>query len=68
MFNLPAGRFYLHRVIPSGCMIWAGFSIAQASSDPLPSHSSGMEAIYSPLHSATTDKFCIACALMLNAV
>lgn len=68
VFNLPAGRFYLHHVVPSHYMMWAEFSIALASSDLLPSHSSGLEAIYCPQHSAATDKFCIACALMLNAV
>lgn len=31
MFNLPAGRFYLHRVIPSGQRIWAGFSLSYLS-------------------------------------
>lgn len=31
MFNLPAGRFYLLRVIPSGHTIWAGFSFSYPS-------------------------------------
>lgn len=141
-FNLPARRFYLHDVIPSGHTIWAGFglsylrqrkalgkepprgiavasagefccpkgqdqlqgrdrqwmwakvgrepgrslvepgwgeqdgkrasssllSITLASLGPLPIRGTDLLAVCCPQHSAATDKFCITCASILNAV
>lgn len=64
------------RVREEPCWTWLGeaggtrssFCPAQHHLCPLPSQGAGLVVIYCPLHTASSDKLCIACALSIDGV